>query len=284
MTALVLSLLACGRSVDCADPSTVVARQDGQALTCERASTVGDYVEALAGRPLVSGDEGLVVAAVADRFEDDPAGTTAWIGSVRTALDDLRRRRGLELAEARSERVWAAEAGKDLVRPTDGDAWNVQDRALSVWTKDDEERLALTEADIEAWIRYASLCREVQGGEPLRVSVADRVTVYRILMDRFDTGDRATQVALSGLGPHWSAIKDAWQAAPYEVQRAWIAAAPLPPPMIATSKGYLETLVAGDLGRHVQVLDEQLGPFRLGQRAPARAAPSRSDRPLEIER
>ena len=280
MIALAILLIGCGGSVDCADPATVAAQQGELVLTCEQASTVGDYVEAIAGRPLVSGDDGLVVSAVARRFSADPAGTLAWVESVRAALVDLQSRAGLDLAEARSGRAWAAQAGLDLVRSTDGDAWNVQDRALSIWTQDDEERLALTEADIEAWIRYASLCREVQGGDTLRISVADRVTVYRILMDRFDAGDRATQVALSGFGPHWNLIRDAWQAAPYEVQQAWVAAAPLPPPMTATSKAYLEALIAGDLPGHVQALNDTLGPFHLGGVAPVREA----QRPLELER
>jgi hypothetical protein len=273
-------LLGCGGAVDCADPAVVVAQVGGQVLTCEQGTAVAAYVEALAGRPLVPGDEGLVVAAVGARFRADPSGTSGWIQEIRWAIADLRGRSGLDLAEARSTRVWAAGAGEDLVRAGDGDVWNVQDRALSVWTKDDEERLALTEADIEAWIRYASLCREVQGGDTLRISVADRVTVYRIIMDRFDTGDRATQVALSGFGPHWNRIRDAWQAAPYEVQQAWMAKAPLPPPMTATSKGYLEGLIAGDLARHVQVLDEELGPFHLGAAPPAAVV----ERPLELER
>jgi hypothetical protein len=274
---LVLVLLGCGGGVRCDDPAQVVTEAGGQALTCAEATPVADYVEALAGRPLVAGDEGLVVGAVGERFAADPAGTRAWLGDVSAALADLRGRHGLDLAEVRSGRVWAAQAGQDLVRRSDGGAWNVQDRALSVWTKDDGERLALTEADIEAWIRYASLCREVQGGEPLRVSVADRVTVYQIVMDRFSAGDRATKVALSGFGPHWAAVKDAWQAASYEVQQRWIAAAPLPPPMTATSKAYLEAVIAGDLPRHVEILDEQLGPFRIDGGAPP------PERRLEIQ-
>lgn len=276
MTSL-LALVGCGGAIRCDDPAQAVAEAGGQALTCGQATQVADYVEALAGRPLVSGDEGIVVGAVAGRFSADPAGTVAWLGTVSAALADLQGRHGLDLAEARSGRAWAAQAGQDLVRASDGDLWNVQDRALSIWTKDDEERLALTEADIEAWIRYASLCREVQGGQSLRVSVADRVTVYQILMDRFDAGDRATQVALSGFGPHWTAVRDAWQAASYEEQQRWIAAAPLPPPMTATSKGYLEALIAGDLPRHVQILDDELGPFRLGGGAPP------PERPLELQ-
>ena len=31
-----------------------------------------------------------------------------------------------------------------------------------MWTKSGREGLALTESDLEAWIRYASLCREAQ--------------------------------------------------------------------------------------------------------------------------
>src|SRR6185436_3303091 len=122
---------------------------------------------------------------------------------------------GLDGAERRATRVWAAEHGEDLIRAADGDLWNVQQRAMSVWTKDDEEKIAMTESDLEAWIRYASLCREAQGGGVLRISVADRVTVYRSLIDRFDAGDRSVQLALVSFGAVWTQVTDAWHSASF---------------------------------------------------------------------
>lgn len=263
MIAGLLALLGCGPSVDCEEPGAVLAEAGGTALTCSRALQVPRYLERLAGRPMAHGDEGLALAAVADRFLQDPAATGAWLDAVGASSQALAGLRGLVLAEARAERVWEAQAGAGHVRPDMGTLWNVQGRALSVWAKDDEEKLAVTEADLEAWIRYASLCREVQGGTVLRISVADRVTVYQVLIDRFTAADRATQVALAALGPHWSQISQAWKAAGYDTQRAWVADAPLPPPMTATSLGYAEAVFAGDLPRHAAVVHAHLGPFGL---------------------
>jgi hypothetical protein len=83
-------------------------------------------------------------------------------------------------------------------------------------------------------------------------------------MDRFSTGSRADKVAIAALGPIWGSVKERWQSASYDQQQAWIAAAPLPPPMTATSLGYADAIFAGDVARHVQVLNEVLGPFHVG--------------------
>ena len=74
----------------------------------------------------------------------------------------------------------------------------------------------------------------------------------------------AGKIALTAVGPFWSDVRARWAADSYEEQQAWIRAAPLPPPMTATSIGYVEALTDGDVVAHVRALHERLGPLRLG--------------------
>jgi hypothetical protein len=67
---------------------------------------------------------------------------------------------------------------------------------------------------------------------------------------------------MSAVGGWWSQVRESWARASYDEQRAWIAAAPLPPPMTATSLGYAEAVFDGDVALHARVLAEKLGPFR----------------------
>jgi hypothetical protein len=258
-------LQGCGwGSVDCTDPDAVLAEADGQALRCEAAVDAVDYIELLAGRPLLTGDRPGVLREVGSRFEAAPAETVAWLEQLRKAGVALAGRTGLEAAEQRSAEVWKAARGDGPITSGHGAVWKAQKRALGVWSTDDEERLAVTEADLEAWIRYASLCREAQGATVLRISVADRVTVYKELIARFDEGDRQAQIALASMGPVWREVRERWQAASYERQQEWIAEAPLPPPMTATSLGYAEEIFRGDVWHHASALHEALGPFPVG--------------------
>ena len=268
MTLWVLALLACGRSVDCSSPEQVLVEHGERALTCHEATWAVDYVELLAGRAVPKADRRIALGEVVDRFEDDPVATETWLEQVRSGGWELTSLQGLKGAEARATRVWAAQAGQDVIDKNHGDLWNVQKRALSVWSVADDDQLALTESDIEAWIRYASLCREVQQGGVLRISVADRVSVYRMAQERFEHGTRPDRVAMTAFGAYWQQITDAWQAASYERQQAWIAAAPLPPPMTATSLGYAGAIFEGDVGLHAKVVQDKLGPFILGARKP----------------
>jgi hypothetical protein len=261
---VLLSLWSCS-SVDCSSPEAVLASEGAETLTCGEAEVVVEYIELLAARPVPSSETQRAYKAITHKFQEDPAATRSWIAQMRTAGASLSIGSGLGGASARAERVWAADHGEDLIKPSDGDLWNVQSRALSVWAKDDGERVAMTESDLEAWIRYASLCREVQGAGVLRISVADRVTVYRDLIARFDEGDRTTQVALASLGSVWPRVQDRWQAASYTLQQDWISQAPLPPPMTATSLGYAEAIFSSDLAAHAAVLQEVLGPFPVGE-------------------
>lgn len=265
---LLLALLAgCGGSVECREPGQVLAEVGGDTLVCGDAQAVVAWIELLAGRPVAGGDRRVAHAAVVELFRDDPAAARALVSRSRSEGADLAARTGLEGGEARATHVWLADRGEDLVRPEHGRLWNLQSSALSVWTKDDEERLAVTESDLEAWIRYASLCREAQGAGVLRVSVGDRVTVYRTLIERFDTGDRATQVAVVGFGSVWDEVRDRWMAASYDRQQSWIAAAPLPPPMVASSMGYADAVFQGDLPGHARSVHDVLGPLPVGDPA-----------------
>lgn len=262
--AMIAALSGCSSAPTCASPEDPAATAGGDVLTCSDAGDVLDYIELLAGRAVSRADRSAGLGAVAARFTADPAGTRKWIDEVRDVGRVLAERTGMAAAEARSTLVWHADHGDDLITADDGALWSVQRRALAVWAKDDDEKLAVTESDLEAWIRYASLCREVQGGGVLRISVADRVTVYRVLIDRFNEGDRQTEIAAAAFGPVWPQVDARWKAASYERQQEWIAAAPLPPPMTATSLGYAEAVFGPDLWRHALVLHDVLGPFSIG--------------------
>lgn len=266
MMIVLLALIGCGPRVDCSAVGAVLASTEAGDLSCEDGEQVVDYIELLAGRPVPGADAQKARQAIASRFRDDPAGTRSWIAEMVTAGSALARRTGVDGAEARSHRVWSASRGEDLVREADGDLWNVQTRALSLWTKDDADELALTESDVEGWIRYASLCREAQGGTVLLISVADRVTVYHDVIERFDTGDRATRVALAAMGPYWAQVRSAWKSATYDEQMEWITAAPLPPPMTASSLGYAEAVFNSNVALHAETLHDVLGPFSIGGR------------------
>ncbi len=268
MISWVLALLACGPRVDCDSADANLAQADGRALRCGQAAWAVDYVELLAGRPVPPGDERLGLAEVRERWQRDPAGTSAWLEQVRSAGWALSTRQGPQGVEARAQRVWAAQAGRDVITEQHGDLWNIQKRALSIWSVSDEHQIALTESDIEGWIRYASLCREAQQGGVLRISVADRVTVYRMAQERFQAGTRAEQLAMTTFGAYWEQIRDNWQAASFERQQAWVAEAPLPPPMTATSLGYAQAIFDGSVETHARVVHEKLGPFILGGREP----------------
>lgn len=267
MIPLLAGAVGCG-GVECRDADQVLAEGPDGRLTCGDAAAVRSWIELVAGRPVAPADRGVAPAALLAEWSEDPASTRELLAAVRTEGPGLAARTGMAGMEARAHRAWLADAGRDLVRPEHGDLWNLQRRTMSVWVKSDAEELAVTESDLEAWIRYASLCREAQGAGVLKVSVGDRVPVYQSLIARFSDGDRATKIAVAALGPVWeSQVKDAWRAAPFDRQQAWIAAAPLPPPMQATSMGYADAIFSGDLPGHARAVHDVLGPFRVGDPA-----------------
>lgn len=262
MILLALALLAgCGARIDCSDPEALAAEHLDQRLSCEEAGRGVAYLQLLAGRPLTDPQRDRILRAIVASFRKDPQGTRDWLEALRVEGRAVEGGAGMEGAERRGTRVWRAVAGDGF--PEHADLRAARDEALAVWARDDEERLALTEMDIEGWIHYASLCREVQGGGPLRLSLSDRVQVYRMVRTAFEEGSREEQIALLAIGPYWGQIREGWQMASYERQQAWIAAAPLPPPMTATSLGYLEAVLRGDLPRHAEVLHRQIGPFTM---------------------
>lgn len=271
MILVLLALLSgCGGArVDCSDPTRVAAKAGEEQLVCSEATQVADYLHLLAGRALTREQRDRVVQGVAGWFEKDPVAARKWLDEIETSGRAIEGLTGLQGAERRGELVWQAIRGEGLVRPEHDAIWTVQQTALAVWAQDDDERLALTEMDIEGWLHYASLCREVQGGGPLRLSVADRVQVYRMIQAAFESGSREEQIALLAIGPYWSQIREGWQMASYERQQSWIQAAPLPPPMTATSLGYTEALLQGDLVKHARVLHERIGPFTMVKGRPA---------------
>jgi hypothetical protein len=266
-------LLACGGGVECREPGQVLAEAGGDALVCADASAVVGWIELLAGREVSRAERSTAAGALAAEFREDPVATRALVSQVRADGSALAALTGLAGAEARAGRVWHADHGDDLLRPEHGSLWNLQAKAMSVWSKDEEEQLAVTESDLEAWIRYASLCREVQGATTLRVSVGDRVTIYQQLISRFDQGDRATQIGVAAFGPVWTRVTERWKAASYERQQSFVSAAPLPPPMSATSMAYAEAVFAGDLAGHARAVHDTLGPFALGDAARFTAEP-----------
>lgn len=263
--ALALGASACGLGGGpaCEAPTTVLAGEGATALTCADADEVATYIEVLAGREISDGDRRLVARGLVERWGADAAGTRAALDALRTTDQGLHALTGLPAAEARSAEVYSVLTGQGYVGSIDDDVKAVFDRAVAVWGRHDGDRLALTEVDVEGWIYYASLCREAQSAEPLRLSVADRVVIYRDVVTRFEGTDRAGRVAMTSLGAFWPSIKEAWSLADFEEQHAWIAKAPLPPPMVATSKGYFSALLDGDVEAHARALHESLGPFRL---------------------
>lgn len=254
---------ACGARFTCESPATVLAGQGEGALTCDDVDHAVAYVEILAGRDLVETDRRRLARGLVRRWRGDAATTRAGLDGVRDDEARLMGLTGLAAAEARSSEVYVVLTSQEFIGATDDDVQAVALGAIASWAHHDTDRLALTEVDIEGWIYYASLCREAQGAGPMRLSVADRVAVYADVVARYEGLDREGRIALSAVGPFWPNVRDAWTASDWDVQHAWIGAAPLPPPMTATAKGYFGALVEGDVVGHARVLHETLGPFHL---------------------
>ena len=257
-----LALGGCGERLECDAPGQVITRAEGDALTCGDTDLVVGWMEVLAGRT-AERSRSKMRNAVRSRYRADPVQTRAWLERVRARHDALVAQTGFDGAAARAAAVYDFTKGRGLVGLDDGAVRRVMDSVTMVWSSHDGDALALTESDIEAWILYGSLCREVQGGGVLRISVADRVSVYSMARERWRNGSRTDRIALASLGPVWSQVRDRWQGAGFETQQAWIQAAPLPPPMTASSLGYLEAILSGDLVGHAATLHGQLGPFTL---------------------
>jgi hypothetical protein len=230
-------------------------------VSCAQGLEAVRYGELLAARRLPEEERARLLQEL---HEADPASLVAGLEQAGRFLVEVRALRALEAARARSEEAWRVSKGEGAFPAGQFPRTSaVLNRGLAPWSVDDDERLVLTEMDVEGWIRYASLCREVQGGGAVSASVASRVAIYSEITDRFGVLDRSGKVAMTAVGPFWTSVRLAWQAASYERQQAWITAAPLPPPMTATSLAYVTEVVEGDVEQHVRILHEQLGPLDL---------------------
>ena len=241
---------------------------DGEAgLSCEDASVALEHTRMIAGRPVGSTDANLILGEIKGAWQRDATATRAVLDRLKSERDAMRRSVGLDVAELRATHAWEALAGEGPLDPeTFPRSHDSVKRRIAPWAQDDDEKLVLTEADIESWIRYASLCREVQAGGPLKLSISNREQLYRDMVSRFETSDRAGQIGLVGLGGFWPSIESRWQAASYEQQQRWITQAPLPPPMTGTSMGYASVIFEDDLAKHAAILHKTLGPFTLEDR------------------
>jgi hypothetical protein len=230
-------------------------------VACEEVDAAFAYGERLAARPLTDPQRRSLLAAMSTAdptaLRERLAAAQAW--TTRAASLDA-----WEAAELRSREVWANEQGQGAFG---GEGWlrvrDVFSDAAAVWGQDPATGRAFTEMDIEGWIRLASLCREVQGGSVLRISIADRLEVYSVVRERFLAGDDAEQRAMLAVGPYWSQVRNVWKVSSAERQQAWIKEAPLPPPMTTESVGYLRAVLAGDVSALVRSVHTKLGPFRL---------------------
>lgn len=250
-----------GASPPCESGETALV--DG--VSCARAGVVETWLERLAARPLSSAQRSRVLVALHRRAQSDRAGLDAGLSRIDAALAALDAApAGFDAATARAQAVYAVHAGDGPLPAADWpEIASVREAALAVWETSDADRVALTEMDVEGWIRFASLCREAQGASPLKLSIADRLPAYRAIRARFAAGPTADRVGMVLLGGSWQRVAAAWQAAPYAAQRGWIDSAPLPPPMVADSRAYLEAVTAGSPAAHATAIEIALGAVPL---------------------
>jgi len=259
---LVLGLVGCGTTPLC--PTAEGTVRDGGEVTCAEIGPVVETAALLAARPLTEGQRRALLADVGAREAADAPEARAMVARVtawRAALAALPPR---EAALERSRELFRLERGEGLLP---GAAWEGARSAVlsaaAVWEVAADDGVVLTEMDVEGMIRLASLCREVQGGSPLLVSVADRVGLYQAVRRRFNGAPAEVRRAMIAVGPFWASARDAWRAAPPEVQQAWIAEAPLPPAMTTDSPGYVRAVMDLPLDRLVGSLHERIGPLTM---------------------
>lgn len=264
MRSFLLGLLwsvGCGGGDPCPTSETVLV-EGAEALTCEDAEGVVSYAAVLAGRPATK-QRRVILNAVKQRYSQDPVAGRKWLDQMSQDRNKLEGLTGFEAAGARARAVYQQHVGKGLVAKDDADLFGAIQAAVAVWSVHAGDGVALTESDIEGWILYGSLCREVQGASVLRISVADRLAVYAGIQERWDSGTPTDRISLTAMGPFWHEVIPKWQSASFEEQQSWASSAPLPPPMTATSLGYLGAIVEGDLVGHAAVLHSELGPLHL---------------------
>jgi len=253
--------LGCGGG----EEEPVCATDEGElvpGLACEAARAAESWIERLAARPLDAVAQQRLMTALQAQATRDPEAVGAALVAARAEDETMRDApRGQDAAQARAHANWVAHRGGG---PFPKDRWptvdSVRDGIVAVWATSDEDELALTEMDVEGWIRFASLCREVQGGTPLKMSIADRVPAYRAVTDRFSAGPTADRLGIVSLGGGWGFLSRTWHSAAYARQQSWIRTAPLPGPMTTNSLGYLRAITAGSPAAHMAAVEMTLGP------------------------
>jgi len=246
-----------------------LAQKGSSILTCVDVDPVIGALTQLTLKPLDSEPRQEVYREVARRFRADPAETGAWLAGMSS---EETWGYGVEAVERYTTDLHQALSGTGRFGSTEEPLGSVLAGEVVVRSRDDQEGLVLTESSIEGWIHYASLCREVQGAGGLRVSISDRVRLYRDLGERFELGTRSEKLALAAMGPFWRQVEMGWRGASYHEQQAWIAEAPLPPPMVATSLGYAQQVFEGDVVRHIEMLNAHFGPLGVVSMAPTKEA------------
>lgn len=254
-------LAGCGgsKTVVCETPDEVLSEQGDATLTCADTDGVTDWIELLAARTIGERQSVLVRSDWTSRFSADASSTRAALSALSTQTTTLRASTGMAATESRAQAVWQAVSGETPLGGADSSSVDVLRRALAPWATDTEHRLILSEMDIEGWIKYASLCREIQGGSPLTLSVSDRVILYREVVDAFEGHTRDEQLAVLSMGPIWPSLQERWPGVTYEIQQQWVEAAPLPGPMTATSLAYASEVLSADLSAHARALHNAMG-------------------------
>lgn len=250
-----------GSSVpQCKAPETVLAQSQGAVLRCSDATLVATYIEQLAARPLGPGVPTQITSALRVAFQAHPSATREQLRRVQQVVST--RATSLDAAALRGHALWLARSDLGPIGPSDGTLWRIASRAVVFVGHDDTTKLALGEADLEAWIRYASLCNEVQGHGPLSLSIAQREAMYRTLKQRFATQGRDEQLALLALAPFWDDVRARWQAAPAAQQQHWLNQLPLSAP----AGGSCEQLLSAPLHAHAAALHQAIPDLRVRPR------------------
>jgi len=258
----IVTLGACTEAPICPSDEGTVTTQSP--LTCAATRPAVRYAERLAARPLTALQARKLRLALAAWAERDPDAVTAAIAAASAEDALLMATAGPEAAMARMGAVDAVVGGRagPFAGPEAAEVRTAISESLAIWAS--SGGLHLTEMDVEGWIRLASLCREVQGGTSLKLSIADRVSAYRAVVAAFEASDEPTRRAMLAVGPVWPSIKARWQAGNYDVQQGWIASAPLPGPMEGVSLDYLNAVLSVDRAALVRSVHQALGPLRLG--------------------
>ncbi len=254
----------CGGPPECTSHEVQLATAEGATLRCADVDLLIDWTTVLAGRPVQEGLRRSLRSGLLEVFGDAPRDFDRLRARLTADLAQLEGGEGLDAGLRRSALAYRALNGPDAL--PDGAARRALRAAIAPWGEHPAEGLLLSEIDIEGWVFYASLAHEVQGRGPLRLSVGDRLAVYRQVQDRFRSGSAADRRALVGFGAFWWSARERWAAASFEQQQTWGASAPLPNPPPDLPLAYLDAMLAGPVDAHAGTFHELIGPLRLRTR------------------